>query len=207
MKHNNAWLFLTLATGVLLPLLVSPRKGAAQESEPADVVQKLYREITALHPMGVPHGAAKKAIWPLLSSRLIAAFNTRNACDKDWDRKHPYSPEHPIKAPGFYEDGLFSGPNERGYINGAITGDTVRGEAHGAYLVDVNLWSYSDMGDRSLRNGKIDRWRIIARVTSEDGRFVVDDILGPKGVFDYDKSVYMSRMLATGCKGAHSTSD
>jgi hypothetical protein len=207
MKHDNPWLLLTLATAVLLPSVTFPRRSAAQEPQPADVVQRLYREVVARHPMGVPHGAAKIAIWPLLSRHLIAALDTRNACDKDWDRKHPYSADHPIKAPGFYEDGLFSGSNERGYINGATTDSTSRAQADGSYLVYVNLWSYSDMGERSLRSGKIDRWRVAARVTSEDGRFVVDDIFGPKGVFDYDKSVYMSKMLTTGCKGTHSTFD
>jgi hypothetical protein len=80
-------------------------------------------------------------------------------------------------------------------------------QADGSHLVYVKVWSYFDMGDPSLRTGKIYRWKVAARVTSEDGRFVVDDILGFKGVFDYKKSVYMSRMLTAGCRGTHSTSD
>jgi hypothetical protein len=111
-----------------------------------------------------------------------------------------------VKAPGFYEDGLFSGGDERGYVNGAAVGST-KAQADGSYLVYVKLWSYFDGGDLSQRTGKLYRWRVAARVTSEDGRFVVDDILGFKGVFDYDKSVYMSRMLTSGCRGTHSTSD
>jgi hypothetical protein len=111
-----------------------------------------------------------------------------------------------MKAPGFYEDGLFSGSNERGDVNGASVGST-KVQADGSYLVYVKLWSYFDGGDLSLRTGKVYRWQVAAKVISEDGRFVVDDILGFKGVFDYDKSVYMSTMLTTGCKGTHSTSD
>jgi hypothetical protein len=155
--------------------------------------------------MGVPHGAAKTAIWPLLSERLIRAFETRNACDLDWDRRHRNA-DNPVKAPGFYEDGLFSGSNDQGYVNGAAV-DSTKVQADGSYLVYVKLWSYLDEGLLSLRTGKIFRWRVAARVTSEDGRFVVDDILGFKGVFDYDKSIYMSRMLTTGCRGTHSTSN
>ena len=111
-----------------------------------------------------------------------------------------------MKAPGFYEDGLFSGSNDQGYVNGAAV-DSTKVQADGSYLVYVKLWSYLDEGLLSLRTGKIFRWRVAARVTSEDGRFVVDDILGFKGVFDYDKSIYMSRMLTTGCRGTHSTSN
>jgi hypothetical protein len=110
----------------------------------------------------------------------------------------------PEKAPGFYEDGLFSGSNERGDVNGAAVGST-KMQTDGSYLVYVKLWSYFDGGVPSLRTGKIYRWRVAARVTSEGGRFLVDDILGFKGVFDYDKSVYMSRMLTSGCAGTHST--
>jgi hypothetical protein len=175
----------------------------AQEPQPADVVQKLYHEVVARHPMGVPQGSAKTAIWPLLSKRLVRVFETRNACDLDWDRRHRNA-EPPVKAPGFYEDGLFSGSNERGDVNGASVGST-KVQVDGSYLVYVKLWSYFDGGDLSLRTGKIYRWQVAARVISEDGRFVVDDILGFKGVFDHEKSVYMSTMLTTGCKGTHST--
>jgi hypothetical protein len=44
-------------------------------------------------------------------------------------------------------------------------------------------------------------------VISEDGRFVVDDVLGFKGVFDYDKSVWMSKMITAGCNGPHAIAD
>jgi hypothetical protein len=205
MKLNTSLLQRVAATALLLSLGTFAGRGAAQKVQPADVVQNLYREIVARHPLGVPHGTSKTAIWPLLSKRLIRAFETRNACDLDWDRRHRNA-NPPLKAPGFDEDGLFSGNDEQGYVNGAVVGAT-KAQTDGSYLVYVKLWSYEDMGDLALRTGKIYRWRVAARVTSEDGRFVVDDILGFKGVFDYDKSVYMSRMLGIGCRGIHSTSD
>ncbi len=78
-----------------------------------------------------------------------------------------------MRPPGFYEDGLFSGSAERGYINGAELGST-KEQSDGSYLVYVKLWSYLEMGDPSLRSsGKIYRWRVAARVTSEDDKFVV----------------------------------
>lgn len=36
----------------------------------ADGVRKLYEEIVAHHPMGIPAGGEKVTIWPLLSKRL-----------------------------------------------------------------------------------------------------------------------------------------
>ncbi|MGA2340369.1 MAG: hypothetical protein ABSF75_10765 [Terracidiphilus sp.] len=205
MKRVNPWKWRAMGVALLLQLAAFSGWGNAQEAQPAEVVQKLYREVVARHPLGVPWGAAKTAIWPLLSTRLIKAFETRNACDLDWGNHHRNDPpESPEKPPGFYEDGLFSGSNERGVINGAAV-ESTKVQTDGSYLVYVNVWSYFDMGDRSLRTGKIHRWRVAARVMSESGRFVVDDILGFKGVFDYDKPVYMSKMLTLGCRGSHST--
>jgi hypothetical protein len=157
------------------------------------------------HPLGVPHGSAKAAIWPLLSKRLIKVFETQNACDQDLGLQHQNA-NPPVKAPGFYEDGLFSGSNEEGYINGATVG-TTKVQADGSYLVYVKVWSYPDEYGSLTPPGKIYRWRVAARVVSEDGQFVVDDILGFKGVFDYDKDVYMSTMMTAGCKGPRAIPD
>jgi hypothetical protein len=201
MNRQYPWHPRVLAFAVLLQLATYSGQIAAQETQPADVVQKLYREVVARHPLGVPYGAAKTAIWPLLSKRLVKIFATRNACDQDWQRQHRNA-DPPEKPPGFYEDGLFSGSNERGEINGAVVGSTSV-QADGSYLVYVNVWSYLDGGVPSLRTGQKYRWRVAARVISEDGQFVIDDILGFKGVFDYEKSVYMSKMLALGCRGSH----
>lgn len=203
MKQLNLWRWRVQCVALVLSLLVPSDGVAAQEPQPSDVVQKLYHEVVTRRPLGVPYGAAKIAIWPLLSKRLIKAFETRNACDLDWDRHHRNA-DPPEKPPGFYEDGLFSGGNERGVINGAEVG-TTKVQADGSYLVYVKVWSYFDMGEPSLRDGKIHRWQVAAHVTRENERFVVDDILGFKGVFDYDKPVYMSRMIAQGCSGTHST--
>jgi len=154
--------------------------------------------------MGVPEGPARTAIWPLLSKRLIKAFETRVACDRDWVRQHPDAnvPPYILKPPGFYEVGLFSGGDEAGYINGAVAG-TARAQTDGSYLVYVELWSYLDGGLLSLRTDKAYRWRVAARVISENGHFVVDDILFLKGELDNDKSVYVSKMITAGCRGTH----
>jgi hypothetical protein len=64
-----------------------------------------------------------------------------------------------------------------------------------------------DDGDLSLRPSKTSRWQVGVRVISEDGRFFADDILGFKGVFDYDKPIWMSKMLTAGCNGPHAIPD
>lgn len=201
----NSGNLVRLKCAALLQLAMMSGGGMAQEPQPALVVQKLYDAVVAHHPLGVPRGESKTAIWPFLSKRLITAFETRNACDLDWGRRHRNA-NPPEKAPGFYEDGLFTGSNERGEINGAVV-DAAKVQADGSYFVYVNVWSYFDGGDLALRTGKKYRWHVAARVISEDGRFVVDDILGFKGVFDYNRAVYMSKMITMGCRGTHSTLD
>jgi hypothetical protein len=188
---------------VLLPLATCSGQSTAQETQPSDVVQKLYQEVVTRHPLGVPTGAARTAIWPLLRKRLIKGFDTRDACDRDWDRQHQNS-DVPLKAPGFYE--AFSGWYENGYINGAAVGRTKR-QTDGSYLVYVGVWSYLDDGDPELRTHRTSHWQVGVRVISEDGKFVVDDILGFKGVFDYDKSVWMSKMITAWCHGPHAIPD
>jgi hypothetical protein len=202
MKQGNLWRRRVQCVALLSALSALSDRTVAQEPQPSDVVQKLYSEVVTRHPLGVPYGPARIAIWPLLSKRLIKAFETRNACDQDWARHHQNS-NPPEKGPGFYEDGLFSGSNERGVINGAVV-DSTKVQTDGSYLVYVSVWSYFDMGEPSLRDGKIHRWHVAARVIRENEQFVIDDILGFKGVFDYDKPVYMSKMIAQGC-GTHST--
>jgi len=193
---------------ILLNLAAPLGHCEAQQGRPSSVVDKLYGEVVSRHPLGVPSGADQAAIWPLLSKRLIRVFETRNACDADWERQHPdaNTPPYILKPPGFYEDGLFSGQDERGYLDGAAVGAT-KTQADGSYLVYVNVWSYYDGGEPSLRTAKVYRWKVAARVIPEYGHFVVDDILGLRGVFASDKEVYMSKMLRNGCNGSRAIPD
>jgi len=193
---------------VLLQLATYSGQSVAQEPQPTDVVQKLYHEVVTRHPLGVPHGSARKAIWPLLSKRLIKAFETRDTCDGDWTRQHPNANVPPIilKPPGFYEDGLFSGGDEMGYLDGAVVGRT-KTQTDGSYLVYVSVWSYLDGGLPELRTQPPKHWQVAVRVISESGGFVVDDVLFFKGQSDVDKSIWMSKMITAGCNGSHAIPD
>jgi hypothetical protein len=48
-----------------------------------DGVRKLFEEIVAQHPIGIPTGAEKTAIWPFLSKRLTEQLQTAQACEEE----------------------------------------------------------------------------------------------------------------------------
>lgn len=53
-----------------------------------DGVRKLYKEIVAHHPIGIPAGAEKATIWPLLSKKLTGQLQAAQACEEDYFRQH-----------------------------------------------------------------------------------------------------------------------
>jgi hypothetical protein len=79
-------------------------------ADPSDVVRKLYEQVIAHKPLGVPEGQAKAAIWPLLTPRLVKQLETVAACEADYFRQHPPGDEKPEFF--WLESGLFSGDNE-----------------------------------------------------------------------------------------------
>ena len=175
---------------------------------PADVVRQLYHQIIVNHPLGVPSGAAKNAIWPLLSKRLIRVFETRNACDTDWDRQNPDAdrphadrPPQILKPPGFYEDGLFTGPDEGAFITSAVIVRTVP-QTDGSFLVYVRV-AHPDYGFAPSFIHTVAHWEVEVRVVPEDGRFKVDDILFPRGFGGHGTPERMSNMITSGCRGGH----
>jgi hypothetical protein len=56
-------------------------------------VEKLYAEIVAHHPIGIPAGTKMAAIQPYLSKRLAVQFQTAQACQDDYRRQHPTARE------------------------------------------------------------------------------------------------------------------
>ena len=103
-RVQNIVLLLTIGIGNCL----MAQSVGAPSSQAVDVVRQLYHQVIVHHPLGVPNGTAKTAIWPLLSKRLVKVFDTRNACDRDWSRQNPDADKPPniLKPPGFFEDGL-----------------------------------------------------------------------------------------------------
>jgi hypothetical protein len=93
---------------LLLSLLAVSSHGHA---DPEVVVRKLYRYIVAHRPLGIPAGKDRRALWPLMTKRLVAILETGAACEEDYYRQHRNDDGKPEFA--WLETGLFSGSNER----------------------------------------------------------------------------------------------
>jgi hypothetical protein len=79
-----------------------------------DAVSVFYTYIVRYHQLGIPHGQARKALWPLMSKRLAQELDSFQACDDDYYRRfgeilraQTYKPATP-----WLEDGLFTGPED-----------------------------------------------------------------------------------------------
>jgi hypothetical protein len=169
-----------------------------------DGVRKLYEEIVAHHPIGIPAGAAKAAILPLLSKRLTEQLQTAQACEEDYFQQHRAIDGAP--KPTWLKSGLFSGDGERASPIYSLP-ERKEPQEDRSFLVYVDLaHEYSGFGNRYIHlNGhKAQMWRVAARVVSTNGRFVVDDVR----MFDSDSTNGPSHLLSdafVGCEGPHWT--
>jgi hypothetical protein len=79
-----------------------------------DAVRVFYTYITRYQQLGIPHGRARRALWPLLSKRLAQLLDSLEACDKDYYRRYGEVLRANTWKPGtaWLEDGLFTGPND-----------------------------------------------------------------------------------------------
>jgi hypothetical protein len=163
-------------------------------------VQKLYSEIVARHPIGIPTGAEMRAIRPFLSKRLADQLQTAQACQADYSRRRP-TPSR-VSKPGWLKSGLFSGERSHASPVDAVV-DRKEKQSDGSFLVYVDLEPVEgliDLGDgrRSFHGGY--SWQVEARVISENGQFVVDDVR----IFDRFPAEGPSHLLSdsfTGCDG------
>ncbi len=98
-----AWLLMFVIT------LSANGRGPSSET-PEGVVRTLYARIVKTRPLGIPTGADRAALWPLLTPRLVKVLETAQRCEADYFRQHP---EPDLKPEfGWLEDGLFSGFDE-----------------------------------------------------------------------------------------------
>jgi len=153
------------------------------------MVQSLYREIVARHPVGIPEGAEMKIFSPYLSKALLQKIDFAVACSTDWGWQHP----DPNEKPGFawLESGLFSGNDERTSPR-AFRIEKTHQERDGSFRVYVRLtWG-------SSASPWI--WHVAATVIRENGHFVVDDVIYLKDK-DRDDESSLSEHLSSGCDG------
>jgi hypothetical protein len=174
------------------------------EHSPDSVVRELYQQIVARRPLGIPKGADKAAIWPFLSNRLTQELDAAQACEGDYYRQMTDKNSKPGFA--WLENGLFSGANEEA-LPSATALERTEALKDGSFHVYVRLTfkeSFETYG-RPPNPADTFQWRVVAVVMSQDGRFVVDDVL-----FFKDGSTEFESRLADsfpGCGGSRWTGD
>ena len=150
-------------------------------------VQKLYAEIVAHHPSGIPTGTEMAAIRPYLSERLAKQLQMAQACQDDYNRQRATGRE--ASKPRWLGSGLFSGEGAHSSpVNAVVNRKEKRND--GSYLVSVGLGWFA--------------WIVEAHVIPEDGRFVVDDVR----IFDRFPAEGPSHLLSdsfSGCDGSRWT--
>ena len=167
-------------------------------------VQKLYSEIVAHHPIGIPAEAEMVAIRPYLSKRLAQQLQTAHACQDHYNRQHATANETSI--PSWLKSGLFFGDGSHASPVDALV-ERREKQNDGSFTVYVDLEPADavvnlDHGRRAFHGGYT--WQVKATVIPEDGRFVVDDVR----IFDRFPAEVPSRLLSdsfSGCDGPHWT--
>jgi hypothetical protein len=164
-----------MRTVFLLFLLAAP---ASASSSPMDVVRAFYDEIIKHHPIGIPTGDAKRALWPLISSRLARRLEALQACEDDYYRRNKKKLETEQLKPsiGWIESGLFSGKNEQALpVEAIITRIEQAGtDRFRAYLQFTYRDTFETYG-RPADDSNAFRWMGIVVVVSEGDHYAVDD--------------------------------
>jgi hypothetical protein len=150
--------------------IVEPLRVHSNSSQSAlDAVRVFYTYITRYRPMGIPEGRAKKALWPLLSKRLVQELDGLQACEDDYYRSYgdilranQYKPATP-----WLEEGLFSGPIEAA---GPRKFSILSSKTIGENRVDVHLRLTGDPASSANFDG-------VATVILENNRWVIDDFV------------------------------
>jgi hypothetical protein len=164
---------------MLLPALLLAASPSTFGS-PTDLVQAFYGHVIQHHPIGIPTGEAKGALWPLLSLNLTRRLNALQACEDDYYRRNRKILAGRQLKPsiGWLEYGLFSGGDER-----ALPAEVaVKGvDAADANRFRVNLtFTYRDTFEtygRPPTDANTFQWTGIAVVVFEVGRFALDDYI------------------------------
>ncbi len=143
-----------------------------------DAVRAFYTYITRYQPLGIPQGRAKKALWPLMSERLVRELDSLQACDDDYYRRYGdilranvYKPATP-----WLEEGLFSGPNEAA---GSTKFSILGSKAIGKNRVDVHL-RFTQKQTYSSDLGlppSYDHTEGVVTAILENKRWVIDDFV------------------------------
>jgi hypothetical protein len=164
--------------------------------EPGEIVQRLYNEVLARDPGGIPKDVDMKTFAPDLSRALLRRIDLASSCAKDWYRQNPdpnLKPEFP-----WLEFGLFSGRSERADPQGFRILET-QPEKDGSFRVIVELWII--YGTPAKPEPLV--WHVAAIVVHEDAKYVVNDVIFLKDYSTNEPNFRLSEVLRLGCDGAH----
>jgi hypothetical protein len=162
-------------------------------------VDDLYQRIVARHPIGIPTGEDKAALWPFLSRRLTQQLETAQACQDDYFRQHPNADAGP--KPAWLGKGIFVGYGKRALPLSAFATHKEL-QKDGSFAVSVQLTYVKLPGFVPDEAG----WALIAKVVLENNRFVVDDVRLFDGLYTDGPSHLLSETF-TGCNGSHWTGE
>jgi hypothetical protein len=163
--------------------------------------RQLYEEIVAQHPIGTPSGLEMAAIQPFLSKRLAEQLQTAKACQEDYFQQHQTTDK--ASKPAWLKTGIFSGGGKRALPVDSYPSLKER-PTDGTFLVEMSLSLPDINGHKPKSYARKDWWVVTAKVISEDGQFVVDDVR----LFDGLSTDGPSRLLSdsfAGCDGSHWT--
>jgi hypothetical protein len=168
----------------------------ARLEQPDAAVRQLYAYVVAHHPLGIPTGADKEALWPLLSRRLVRQLETARACEDDYHRKHSVDGK---PAFGWLETGLFSGSDEQALPNEVKVERTESRDGAVRVYLHFTYRETSATHGREPDHATAFHWRGAAIAKLEGGHFVVDDVL----VFKDNSTTIDSRLsqMFSGCSG------
>jgi hypothetical protein len=173
-------------------------------------VSDLYQKVVAQHPIGIPQGAIKTSLWPLLSRRLTQQLESAQACQDDYFRQQ--SAAGTFSKPAWMTSDLFSGEDERTapYFVNIVHKEALK---DGVFAVELDAVERDVAGKNSsiiaggVRAYRVKKdWPIIATVVLENQRFVVDDIR----IFEEDTTDGPSHLLSetfAGCDGPRWTGE
>jgi hypothetical protein len=162
-------------------------------------VDDFYERIVKRHPIGIPTGSDKTALWPFLSQRLMQQLETAQACQNDYFRQHPNADTGP--KPAWLDAGIFVGHSKRALPLSAFSTHQ-EPQKNESFAVSVAL-TYVKLPGFVPDEAS---WAVIANVIPEDNRFVVDDVRLFDGLATDGPSHLLSETF-TGCDGTHWTGE
>ena len=178
--------------------ILEPLRVHSNTSQSAlDAVRVFYTYITRYQPVGIPYGRAKKALWPLLSKRLVQELDGLQACDDDYYRRYgeilhanQYKPATP-----WLEEGLFSGPDE---ATSPMKFSILSSRAIGDNRVDVHLRFTYKQTYCCGHPTSYDHWEGVVSAILENNRWVIDDFVA---MYDNDELLRLSDGYPKECRG------